>query len=175
MGDSTLRRFTVLSILLSLVNVAGAFALNVDSIDIRIGNNNDAGFEFFFPAGSPVTMADGERILLVKNLTAFSSEFVAPGATQIFEWGPDGSLSNSGEKIQLSMPGDVDGSGVRQYIRIDRVNYSDGSHPLDFPKIGIDPWPAEPDGNGKSLTRIVNSNYGNDPINWQSADPTPGQ
>ncbi|HUT29503.1 MAG TPA: lamin tail domain-containing protein [Sedimentisphaerales bacterium] len=136
---------------------------------------DDGGFEFFFPAGSPVAMANGERILLVKNLTAFSSEFVAPGTTQIFEWGLDGSLSNGGEKIQLSMPGDVDGDGVRQYIRIDRVNYSDGDHPLEFPEIGIDPWPSEADGNGKSLTRIVNSNYGNDPINWEAADPTPGQ
>jgi len=35
------------------------------------------------------------------------------------------------------MPGDLDGSGIRQYIRVDRVSYSDGSHPhglIAFPK-----------------------------------------
>ena len=127
---------------------------------------DDGGFELFFPVGSAVIMANGEHILLVKNLTAFYSEFSAPSGTRIFEWG--------GENIELSMPGDVNGFGVRQYIRIDRINYSDGSHPLDFASIGVDPWPIEADGSGKSLRRVTNSNYDNDPINWQSANPTPG-
>ena len=64
--------------------------------------------------------------------------------------------------------------GVRYYIRIDRVNYSDGSHPEDFPS-GVDPWPSGPDGSGDSLTRIVSSDYGNDVANWQGANPSPGQ
>jgi len=33
---------------------------------------------------------------------------------------------------------------------------------------------AEPDGSGKSLTRVSFSAYGNDPANWQPALPTPG-
>jgi len=131
---------------------------------------DEGGIEFFFPTGSPVTMADGEYILLVKDVGVFSSKFTAEEGTRMFEWGlAAGNLSNGGEKIELSMPGDVDGMGVRQYIRVDRVNYSDGSHP-----VGDDPWPTEPDTDDKSLSRKVMADYGNDVINWQAADPSPG-
>jgi hypothetical protein len=67
------------------------------------------------------------------------------------------------------MPGDVDGDSIRQYIRVDRVNYSDGIHPE-----GDDPWPVEADGRGKSLHRRVADEYGNDVINWEAGDPPPG-
>ncbi|HUT47432.1 MAG TPA: hypothetical protein VMX36_14220, partial [Sedimentisphaerales bacterium] len=76
---------------------------------------------------------------------------------------------NGGEKVQLSKPGDqLD--GTRYYIRVDRVNYSDGFHPF-----GEDPWPLGPDGYGQSLTRKVPADYGNDPENWSGADPSPGR
>ena len=71
------------------------------------------------------------------------------------------------------MPGDVDELGRRYYIRIDRVNYSDGSHPEDCPG-GVDYWPVEADGGGKSLSRRVSADYGNDVANWQAATPSPG-
>jgi len=54
------------------------------------------------------------------------------------------------------------------------VNYSDGSHPEDCPG-GIDLWPAEADGLGKSLSRRVLSDYGNDPDNWTASTPSPGE
>ncbi|MHC4749204.1 MAG: hypothetical protein ACYTFW_04950 [Planctomycetota bacterium] len=63
---------------------------------------------------------------------------------------------------------------MRQYIRIERVTYSDGSHPEDCPG-GVDLWPAEADGTGVSLERVSTSLYGNDPNNWIVAAPTPGQ
>jgi len=53
---------------------------------------------------------------------------------------------------------------------VDRVVYSDGSHP-----VGEDPWPMEADGGGLSLSRMVPSDYGNDVVNWQAAEPSPGQ
>jgi hypothetical protein len=62
------------------------------------------------------------------------------------------------------MPGDTDAGGTRYYIRIDRVNYNDSAD-----------WPRAADGQGMSLTRTNAAQYGNDPINWQSATPTPGQ
>ena len=71
------------------------------------------------------------------------------------------------------MPGDIDEFGIRYYIRIDRVSYSDGSHPEDSPD-GIDHWPIAPDGDGESLTRKVPSDYGNDPKNWEAAIPSSG-
>jgi hypothetical protein len=124
------------------------------------------GISFDFPLGT--TMAPGEYLLLVKNKDVFESSYTSvPDDVQIFEWGP-GRLDNAGEKVQLSKPGDqVDGK--RYYIRLDRVNYSDGFHPL-----GEDPWPIEPDGYGKSLARKVPADYGNDPENWTAADPSPG-
>lgn len=130
------------------------------------------GVEYFFPSGTPVTMVAGERILLVKNVVAFSDAFGTPGV-QTFAWST-GSLSNAGERLQLSMPGDVDGQGVRQYIRVDRVKFSDGSHPEDYPDLPGDPWPTTPDGLGSSLDRITESSYGNDVGNWQAATPSPG-
>ena len=68
------------------------------------------------------------------------------------------------------MPGDTDKFGRQHYVRIDRVTYSDGSHPD-----GADLWPTEADGAGKSLNRITPSLYGNDPNNWQADTPTPGE
>ena len=62
------------------------------------------------------------------------------------------------------MPGELDGLGGGYYIRVDRVNYSDGSHPENCPG-GIDLWPSQADGEGYSLTRDVLSDYGNDPAN----------
>ena len=124
------------------------------------------GISFDFPLGT--TMAPGEFMLLVKDKDVFASAYRnVPGNVQIFEWGP-GRLDNAGEKIQLSKPGDeVD--GVRYYIRVDRVSYSDGFHPF-----GEDPWPIGPDGYGMSLTRNVPADYGNDPVNWIGTDPSPG-
>ncbi len=128
---------------------------------------DEGGISFVFPA-VPVTLGPGERLLLVKDLAAFSAMFTPAGGTQVFAWG-SGSLNNAGEQIQLSKPGDVDAFGTRYYIRVDRVVYSDGSHP-----VGDDPWPVSADGAGHALHRKVASDYGNDVINWQAAPPTPG-
>ncbi len=141
---------------------------NEQLIDVpwRLADDSN-GISFDFPLGT--TMAPGEYLLLVKDLAAFDSAYpAASGGVQIFEWGT-GRLNNAGEKIQLSKPGDQV-EDTRYYIRVDRVNYSDGSHP-----VGDDPWPAEPDGTGQSLTRIVPADYGNDPENWIAANPSPGQ
>jgi hypothetical protein len=131
------------------------------------------GIEFFFPTDPPVTLASGEYLLLVGDWAAFAAMYNVPAGVQVFEWG-QGRLDNAGEKIQLSMPGDVDIEGRRQWIRVDRVNYSDGSHPDDTPGAN-DPWPTQADGAGYSLSRIVPSEYGNDPVNWMAAIPTPGR
>ncbi len=128
------------------------------------------GIDFVFPMD---TMIPAYGYLLVVN--ASESEFRAaypsvPGSVEVlgpFENGTG--LSNSGEKLEISKPGEFEES-VRYYFRVDRVVYSDGSHPE-----GEDPWPTAPDGDGSSLHRIVASDYGNDVINWQSGMPSPGQ
>jgi hypothetical protein len=88
-------------------------------------------------------------------------------------YGPySGHLDNGGEDLELARPGDVDELGTRYYIRVDRVNYSDGSHPDNCPG-GVDLWPVDADGWGMSLGRLYGNRYGNDPNNWTAADPSP--
>jgi len=124
------------------------------------------GVDFTFPADLPVTIPAGGYLLVVKHPEAFSWRYPSVPTEMIL--GPyDSRLSNAGENIELSMPGD------RSYIRIDRVNCSDGSHREDCPG-SVDLWPTEPDGFGLSLTRRIYTDYGNDPDNWQAASPTPG-
>ena len=126
------------------------------------------GIEFSFPTDPPVAIPPEGFLLIVKNPTAFAQRWVNVPAEEVL--GPyDGRLDNGGEKVEIGKPGDVDEFGTRYYIRVDRVNYSDGSHPL-----GEDPWPSQADGGGKSLSRKVAQEYGNDVVNWKAADPSPG-
>jgi len=130
------------------------------------------GIDFTFPADVPVTIPAGGYLLVVKNPEAFAWRYPAVPAEKIL--GPySGRLNNGGERLQLSMPGDVDEFGTRYYIRVDRVGYSDGFHPEDCPG-GVDLWPTEPDGDGKSLMRKIGADYGNDPDNWTASAPSPG-
>jgi hypothetical protein len=128
---------------------------------------DNPNIEFLFPTDDPVTLAPGEHLVLTKDAAQLASAYSIPAGVQVFAWGA-GSLANDGEKIQLSKPGDED-DDERHWIRVDRVVYSDGAHPS-----GADPWPAEADGQGVSLTRIDPTAYGNDPINWQASVPSPG-
>ncbi len=131
------------------------------------------GIEFVFPSDPVVTIPAGGYLLVVKHPDTFAARYGAmPAGVQVL--GPyDGQLQNGGEKLDLSMPGDVDALGVRHYIRVDRVSYSDGSHPEDCPG-GVDLWPVEADGGGLSLSRKVSSVYGNDVANWKATVPSPG-
>jgi len=131
------------------------------------------GIDFTFPdEPDAVTIPAGDYVVVVKDPNAFGWLYPTVPADKIF--GPyEGRLSNDGERVELSMPGDVDKFGRRHYIMIDRVVYSDGSHPEDCPG-GVDLWSKQADGGGKSLTRKAPSNYGNDPNNWTPATPSPG-
>jgi len=131
------------------------------------------GIEFTFPdEPGVVTIPGNDYIVVVRDPNAFGWRYPGVPAEKIL--GPyEGRLSNDGERIELSMSGDVDKFGRRHYIMIDRVVYSDGSHPEDCPG-GLDLWSKQADGGGKSLTRKAPSNYGNDPNNWTPATPSPG-
>jgi hypothetical protein len=131
------------------------------------------GIDFAFPTDQPVTIPAGGYVLVVKYPEAFIWRYPSVPVEKIF--GPyDGRLDNAGESIELSMPAELDTDGEQHYIRVDRVNYSDGSHPGDAPG-SVDLWPAGPDGAGQSLTRKVLTDYGNDPDNWTGAAPSPGR
>jgi len=127
------------------------------------------GIDYTFPQGTSIVAHS--YLLVVRNPDAFIARYGAPTVTML---GPySGKLNSSGEKLEISKPGDeVD--GTRCYIRVDRVNYSDGSHPA-----GEDPWPVEADGAGDSLQQktpnLIDHNYGNDVLNWEADTPTPGE
>ena len=154
---------------------------NIGAVDVPL-YDSDAdepwkftdGIEYTFPAVRGIVIPAGGRLLVVKDMTAYLAQYgIPPFDVPIL--GPySGKLSNGGEKVELSKPGDVDTPGTRYYIRVDRVNYSDGSHPQDCPG-GVDLWPVEADAGGYSLTRIWPELYGNDPNNWTAATPSPGE
>lgn len=132
---------------------------------------DDSGIDFRFPADVPVMLAANEHLLLVRDVAAMRQYHVPAGAL-VFDWG-SGRLANQGERLRLLKPGDVDERGVRYWIEVDRVSYSDGSHGEMFPN-GIDPWPVQADGQGLSLNRLFPARYGNDPNNWHATIVTPG-
>ena len=122
------------------------------------------GITYAFSAVAPVTLEAGERLILTRNVAAFESTYGSgvPEGTQVLEW-TAGGLSNGGESLQLSKPGGLDSEQVRQFIRVDRVNYLDEL-----------PWPSLADGGGAALERINVHAYGNDFVNWAAEVASPG-
>ncbi len=158
---------------IELLNISGSYVMlaeyddeNLVEVPWRLADDSN-GISFDFPLDT--MLAPGECLLLVKDRNAFYSAYpTVPNNVRIMEWGA-GRLNNAGEKLELSKPGDQF-EGTRFYIRVDRVNYSDGSHP-----VGEDPWPIDADGFGPSLIRKDPEDYGNDPENWLAANPSPGR
>jgi len=130
------------------------------------------GVSYAFPPG--ITVSPNETFLVTRGDPAtFRATYGIPGNIDIYGPYDPAKLDNGGEKVTLIKPGEPDPITFEvPEIRIDRVNYSDGSHPT--PPAIIDPWPTTPDGEGDSLTRKVLGDYGNDLANWQAANPTPG-
>jgi hypothetical protein len=130
------------------------------------------GIDYTFPSPpNTVTIPAGGKILVVKNPAAFSQRYPSVPSNKIF--GPyTGWLANDGEQLQLGQPGDIDEFGTRQYIRVERIDYGDGSHPGGEPG-DVDLWPTQADGYGKSLSRTDPNAYGNDPNNFSAATPSP--
>jgi hypothetical protein len=132
---------------------------------------DQGGTELLLPQDPPIRLASRGYLVLVKDRVLFLSRFSIPPTAQVLEWGV-GSLSDASGTIELSRPGDPD-NNVPTWIGVDRVTYSDGSHPEDFPA-GLDPWPVQADGQGQSLNRLGTDRWGDDPLNWQASAPSPG-
>ena len=146
---------------IELMNISDSpVALQVHDVDRNeiVPWKFTGAIEFTFPHDATIP-ADG-YMLVVKNRYAFDARYSVPREAIVLDYGYKGQLSNEGETLEISMPGEVD-----QYIRVDRVVYDDD-----------DPWPAEPNGDENySLTRIHPAGYGNDAANWEAAEPTPGE
>lgn len=120
------------------------------------------GIALEFPSNPPLILASGERLVLTRSLSHFNAAFTVPAGTRVLEW-TTGRLANEGESVQLGRPAGLDDAGLRQFARVDRVNYDRNA-----------PWPAGSAGLGHSLQKPVESGYGNDPSAWLAATPTPG-
>ena len=78
-----------------------------------------------------------------------------------------GKLNNGGDSLELYQPDPPQqwphpDAGYVPYILVERVKYSD-----------VSPWPVAADGQGSSLQRRRAPDFGNDPVNWFAASPTP--
>ncbi|HEU0010517.1 MAG TPA: lamin tail domain-containing protein, partial [Verrucomicrobiae bacterium] len=117
------------------------------------------GASFNFPTN--VTLPSNGCLLLVSdNPVAFRARFSVPAAVAIFQY--SGTLQDSGENLELRAPDSPTTNGT-PYYAVDAVRYNDRK-----------PWPLAADGAGASLQRINPFAYGDDPINWLAAVPTPG-
>jgi hypothetical protein len=119
------------------------------------------GLGFDFPQG--VTLDANALLLIVPtNPAAFRAKHAVPDEVPIL--GPyAGQLQDSGERLELQKPGPPDTNSSIAHITVDAVRYNDKA-----------PWPPAADGSGPSLQRIESASYGNDPVNWEGAAPTPG-
>ena len=121
--------------------------------------------DFDFPAG--LTLAANATLLIVNfdpladpaTLTAFRTAYsLSPSVVIIGAF--SGRLDNAGARVELQKP-DTPVAAMVPHVVIDSITY------------GLAGWPSAP-GNGLSLRRCVGTTYGDDPINWNAASPTPG-
>ena len=123
------------------------------------------GASFQFPTN--ITLGSNEFLLVVDtNPAQFRTNHGIPAAVKIF--GPMGRLDDSGETLELQRPDApqldlITGLTFAPYITVDEVGYRSAS-----------PWPTKPAGTGAALARISPLAFGDDPINWAAAAPTPG-
>jgi hypothetical protein len=118
-----------------------------------------SGLGFVFPASVSIP-ANGYLLLVADDPTAFRARFHVPPEVQVFQY--VGGLQDNGENLELQAPDIPTIDGI-PYYAVDAVRYNDRS-----------PWPLAADGAGASLQRISPAAYGNDPVNWLGATPTPG-
>ena len=121
-----------------------------------------SGLGYVFPSG--ITLPPGGLLLVVgTNPAAFRLQYDVPASVTVL--GPfSGALQNAGERLRLEHPGPPETNSLVPYIVTDEVRYRDQS-----------PWPGAADGTGPSLQRVNPAAYGNDPINWFAAAPSPGR
>ena len=104
----------------------------------------------------PVLLLPGERILVVRDQSAFESRYGA-GLNIAGEFANGSQLSNGGEKLKLN---DVTNSTIHEFT------YDD-----------FGDWPLEADGQGSTLEVIDTAGDYNDAFNWQASSQlggTPG-
>ena len=118
------------------------------------------GLGYTFPTN--LTLPPGGFLLLAPtNESVFTNYYLVPAGVQ-FPRPYSGNLQDSGERLELQRP-DTTGTNGVGYVTIDAVRYNDRA-----------PWSPAADGSGPSLQKRISTLYGNDPVNWTAAVPSPG-
>lgn len=134
----------------------------------------DGAVQFQFPTN--LTIAPDEYVLVVgfdpwkspTELAGFLAQYqLSSNAVILGPW--SGQLQDSGETIRLYKPAAESASAstsnvVPSQVLLEAIQYFDST-----------PWPSDGRATGKSLQRSNSNAYGNDPINWITAFPTPVQ
>lgn len=131
-----------------------------------------AGVSFDFPSGTwlppggLLVLVSFDPVLDESAASLFRQRFALPAEVPLF--GPwRGKLDNGGEGVTLDRPF-ASPEGVFARVVMDRVDYTDEA-----------PWPSAADGTGLglgfSLQKRGLTAFGNDPVNWVVAVPTPGR
>ncbi|MDA1275028.1 MAG: lamin tail domain-containing protein [Verrucomicrobia bacterium] len=129
------------------------------------------GIDFQFATGTRIP--PGGHLVVVgfspeKDLIALSA-FQQEYGLQAALVGPyQGRLNNGGDSIELLKPDPPQTRpgpdfGTTPYVVVDRVDY-----------LNTAPWPQNASGSGLSIQKPDLGRYGNDPVNWIAATPTPG-
>ena len=114
----------------------------------------------FIPAGGHLILVSFDP----STNSAARSQFQAAYGTNFHLVGPySGKLDNSSDSVELVKPDPPQTNGSVPYVLVEKVVYSDSL-----------PWPTNADGFGRSLQRVSDSGYANDPTNWLAAVPAPG-
>jgi hypothetical protein len=161
---------------LEITNISGGTLALYDDTPIALGGDPGNNWELdgvgFVCPGNQPTLAPNERVVIIAkgvSVAAFRNQYGVPADVSVFgdAEGFIGALNNGGEELTLlrpDKPDQVPGQGIIvPKIEVDVVSYDDDA-----------PWPS---GEGKSIERIDESAFGDDPVNWQvsfSGSGTPG-
>ncbi len=128
------------------------------------------GIDFKFATGSRIP--PGGQVVIVpfdpETDTVALGLFLSAYGSQALLAGPfSGRLNNAGDTVELLKPDPPQTRpgpdfGKVPYIAVDRVDYSN-----------IAPWPVIAAVSGFSIQKQAPSQYGNDPVNWSAATPSP--
>lgn len=148
--------------------------LPVPLYQVEAGQTNgwrlEGGIEFEF---GPITLPPHGWLLVTPEFpdTAAFNRFRARYGLEAEDLGRmtgpwRGRLANEGERIRLTRPGprvlDADGRWRTPHLLVEQVDYRPEA-----------PWPAAAGGSGLSLQRRELAGYGNDPVHWMPASPSP--
>jgi hypothetical protein len=115
------------------------------------------GIDFTFTGSAITTLAPGQRVLVVRNLAAFTAAYGSAAAARVAGvFANATALSNAGERVKL--------------------NDDSGSTVFDFTYSDLAPWPVAADGTGPSLRVVDLAASPESPANWTAGvtGGTPG-